>query len=338
MKKISLFSILLTSIICLVSEKIFSFDNFTHAYQDHILKLQHIKDQNGALKHEFLQELKDIFRIDIFIETGTYLGDTTNNARNYFKEVHTIELAPHLYNKAKDRFQTYKNVYVHLGDSIDLLPEILSTVTGKILFWLDGHYSESNDAKGKTNTPIMQELEVIKNSNIKNAVILIDDMRCFQTFENTPENSSLMGYPTVNEVFNMILTINKDYQCAIIGDTAIAFLKQEPVSLSPVIKACTKSRLCEDDSNFENLLDAESIIASSQGEERASIQQLHSLFSHSEKRHKTGKHYRLWYGLTLLNDHRYNEAQNQLLKSVELGLDAKHIDFYLNEVRKRKIK
>ncbi len=115
----------------------------------------------------------------IFIETGTYQGNTTNRAIPFFKQIHTIELFENLYHKATQRFYNINKVKTYLGDSCEVLDKVLPNIDEKILFWLDGHYSGPGTGQGKTNTPILQELKIIKKHNIKNAIILIDDNKIF---------------------------------------------------------------------------------------------------------------------------------------------------------------
>ena len=65
----------------------------------------------------FFNTLEATCNINTFIETGTYLGDTTALAAEVFPIIHTIELLPTFYEKAVERFQYNYNVTVHLGDS-----------------------------------------------------------------------------------------------------------------------------------------------------------------------------------------------------------------------------
>ena len=296
----------------------------------HTLYLRYPKNSAGSLKNEFLKELSDIFKIDVFIETGTWRGETTNNAISCFKEIHTIELSPGFYKDASERFKNNYNVHVHLGDSLDILPKILPTIKRKILFWLDGHYSEGGTAKGKQNTPLLNELRIIKENSLNRPIILIDDIRQCQHFEDIPVNQVLKGWPTVGELKNAILEIDKNYRFLIYGDTALAYHSEELVDPSPVIQACTISRLSNDEKFSPQLLiEMENVIAQSQGEERETIQQLHKIFSFSENRHKTGQLYRFWYGLTLLYEKKYSEAYSQFYRALDLGFNAAHIAFYL---------
>lgn len=296
----------------------------------YILQLETIKSPTWSLKPEFLKKLATIFKADVFIESGTYFGGTTHNAIACFKEIHTIELASDIYIGAKQRFKNNPTVHTYLGDSAEVLKTILPSIKGKIVFWLDGHYSECGTAKGKENSPILAELKAIKNSGIKNAVILVDDIRQFQSFENTPINAVLMGYPNVKELRQAILDINSNYQFVLYGDTALAFLDQESVIPSRVVQACTISRLFEDGLyDLETVIEAEKIIAQATGEEKATLQFLYRQYQNSESRHKTGKHFRLWYGLTLLNEQNLGEAKRQFLKASSLGCKSEHIKPYL---------
>ena len=135
------------------------------------------------------------FSINIFIETGTYLGNTVNAVKKSFKKIYSIELNRTLYLKAKQKFIKYKHINVILGDSSEKLPEILSKIESPCLFWLDAHYSGGNTSKTNVETPITKELQCILNYPHKNHVILIDDALDF-----TGKND----YPTIPELKEMI--------------------------------------------------------------------------------------------------------------------------------------
>ena len=120
------------------------------------LEFQNPKSPAGSLKPGFLKELSRLFDLSQFIETGTFMGDTSFIASGIFGAVHTIELSNELYQKAVKRFEGRSNIRVYQGDSSRLFPQILGALTGNNLFWLDGHYSEGVTAKGEDNTPIIQ--------------------------------------------------------------------------------------------------------------------------------------------------------------------------------------
>lgn len=136
----------------------------------------------------------------IFVETGTYLGETTNIAKNIFQEVHTVEIKRELFENAKSKFSNHSNVICHLGDSSILLEDICKTLDKPTCFWLDGHWSAGHTGKGLKNVPLYEELQLIMKHCSQKCVILIDDCRLF---EKTGEH--LDGWEVINK--NTILEI-----------------------------------------------------------------------------------------------------------------------------------
>jgi len=65
---------------------------------------------------------------------------------------------------------------------------MLQDSSGRILFWLDGHYSGEGTACGDQVSPILQELDLIKAHPRRDHCILIDDSRLF---------TGVDGYPTL---------------------------------------------------------------------------------------------------------------------------------------------
>ena len=117
----------------------------------------------------------------VFIETGSFMGDGIQQALDAgFPKVISIELSDKYYSISKDRFSNDPRVSVYKGDSYKVLPDIISQIEERITFWLDGHHSCGDTALGDYWTPLMQELEAIKNHRMKEHTILIDDMRCWK--------------------------------------------------------------------------------------------------------------------------------------------------------------
>jgi hypothetical protein len=131
------------------------------------------------------------------VETGTYLGETTEFlSRNYPK---VISLEPHfiLFENAKVRFESTPNVEVLNISSEDGFDKIVNNIFCSANFWLDGHFSGDGTFDGGGITPIEIELEVIKRymKNMADISIAIDDFRLFQE-----DGSS--GYPSPNILVN----------------------------------------------------------------------------------------------------------------------------------------
>ena len=113
---------------------------------------------------------------EVFVETGTYLGNTTAAASRYFREVHTIELDEKLNKKARERFRNTGNVTCHQGNSPDVLRTLAQTIDEPALFYLDAHWSGGVTAHGEVEVPLLEELEIIR-PRLHDDFIVIDDAR-----------------------------------------------------------------------------------------------------------------------------------------------------------------
>lgn len=140
-----------------------------------------------SLTIQELNEIQDLYGYKInknFIETGTYMGSTIDNIKNNFKNIYTIELNENLYNYSKNKFRNYKHINCILGNSTDKLKNILETNNQEVIFFLDGHYSSGETSKGDKDVPLLEELEVINKYFKNKGIIIIDDLRLFETKDN----------------------------------------------------------------------------------------------------------------------------------------------------------
>src|SRR3546814_686803 len=90
---------------------------------------------------------------ETWVETGTYLGETTAFLSKNSNKVITIEPSEELFSKAANRFKSSPNVEVLPGGSEDVFPDLLPRLSGKINFWLDGHHSGGDTYLGALDTP-----------------------------------------------------------------------------------------------------------------------------------------------------------------------------------------
>ena len=129
-----------------------------------------------------------------WVETGTFLGETTAFLAKNFQSVHSIEPSLDLFNSAKQKFKEQK-VYLYNDVSENVLPDLLAKLSGEVNFWLDGHYSAGITFKGKTDCPVEDELKAISHNlnNFSKMTILIDDVRCF-----LPVVTHYADYPSVD--------------------------------------------------------------------------------------------------------------------------------------------
>ena len=131
---------------------------------------------------------------DIFVETGTSLGDTVQTALDIgFKDIHSIEFYPNKYEHAKKRFADKTNVNLYLGDSGDELQNVLFRQVGRhganCVIFLDSHFScdDWTPIPEVDTCPILREIDIIGkwindgdiDTYMKSVTVLIDDVRIF---------------------------------------------------------------------------------------------------------------------------------------------------------------
>jgi hypothetical protein len=145
------------------------------------------------------------FGLDMFVETGTNVGDTLNGVRTAFKELHSVELDDGLYRGATERFRAYPNITIHHGTSDAFLKEFVPRLTKPALYWLDAHYSGDGTARADRDSPISEELAVCAKNWKDGSVILIDDAREFDGHH--------ASYPSVPEVEAIVKRENIKLRC-----------------------------------------------------------------------------------------------------------------------------
>lgn len=148
------------------------------------LPIPHVIKQNNIRKY------RDAYRFQVFVETGTYLGDMVEAQKGRFRQIISIELGKDLHQKALRRFESDPQVTLLQGDSGVLLKEVIKNLDEPALFWLDGHFSSGITAKSDKNTPVVEELKAILSSSINHG-ILIDDARLFSGHDDYPSIDEL---------------------------------------------------------------------------------------------------------------------------------------------------
>lgn len=135
------------------------------------------------IKEEYLQKYGNG---KIFIETGTYLGQAVEMARRSkleFTKILSIEINHQLAEKAKKGFDFDDRIEIIEGDSVEKIAEICQTLDEPAVFWLDAHASGPLPGGKYGPSPLLQELEAIKNTGRKDHTIFIDDRRLMGTAE-----------------------------------------------------------------------------------------------------------------------------------------------------------
>jgi hypothetical protein len=169
----------------------------------------------NARKRQLLHETLCFHRLQVAIETGTFLGDTTAFLADRCRRVTSIELDPGLAARAHERFRDRSEVTVLEGDSGELLEGVLAGVHEPALFWLDGHFSGVYEgvqtARGRDDTPLRRELDTIAAwPHAPESVILIDDARML----------GLPDYPTLDEIRRTMVELG-DPSVSVVCDAVV---------------------------------------------------------------------------------------------------------------------
>ncbi len=149
-----------------------------------------------SVKERILSDYASAFEIPTLIETGTYAGEMVWAMKDRFESIFSIELSEHLARRACRRFRALPHIRILHGDSGTLLPSLLSRISTRCLFWLDGHYSAGITAKGETASPVMHEIATILHHPIEDHVILVDDARLFTEAD---------GFPSLDRLRDLVL-------------------------------------------------------------------------------------------------------------------------------------
>ncbi len=161
-----------------------------------------------VVKQETVREFQKEYFIKTLVETGTFRGEMVYAQRNYFDKIISIELSEELHLIAVKRLRNLQNVTLIAGDSAEVLKKIITEIDGPAIFWLDGHYSGFETAKGELVTPINRELDIILGSE-QNHILLIDDARLFNG-----END----YPELKEIKTRVLSEKNNYSFTVEDD------------------------------------------------------------------------------------------------------------------------
>lgn len=168
---------------------------------------------NHVYKKNRVRSVGALFSCETFIETGTFYGQMINAMKDHFHKVLSVELFEPLYVLNQSSFSDHPQVHLYLGDSSSRLQDMLRDSRGRILFWLDGHYSGVGTACGDQVSPIIKELDLIGMHSKNDHCILIDDARLF---------TGAGGYPTLEATKVKLLEINPNYYISIDHDCIVA--------------------------------------------------------------------------------------------------------------------
>lgn len=184
----------------------------------------------------FVDELLN-FVNDVFVETGTFEGDTAykiaNNEICKPTKIISLELSDIFFTRCKKRFENSSNVILYKGNSKYDLYHTIKDINTKITFWLDSHWSGTPDVgcDSETICPILEELDQIKRHTIHSHTIIIDDI-CLMNNSDNKYN----GFPvTRDQILSKIFEINPNYTIKYFNDY---------IASNNVLVACIEEKQC----------------------------------------------------------------------------------------------
>lgn len=178
--------------------------------------------------------LRDRCGATVFIEGGTYHGDTACWAAEHFATIHTIEADPNLHLRFTRDAPFPHNITAHLGSTTDVLPHIVSGLDGPAIFWLDSHWSAGDTYGAANECPLIEEIGIIYRSPIDH-VIFIDDASFF--FRPPPLPHNPRHWPPLRRVFDALCEGGRHPYIIIQHDAIICV----PNSLEPVVYDWSRS-------------------------------------------------------------------------------------------------
>lgn len=163
----------------------------------------------SGVPRELVIHLASSLEMDLFIETGTYYGETAKWASKSFEKVITIEASLNIYEDTCNDLANFPNITHLFGNSSTVLSQL--KINQPAIFWLDAHYSGGDTFKG--DNPLIKEIEVI-NSLDTEKVLLIDDARFI---------TSVWMDEQYCELSDLIMTLaNRNQYIAIFDDILIS--------------------------------------------------------------------------------------------------------------------
>ena len=176
------------------------------------------------IKRSILLKTIKYKNIKNFIETGTFLGETSILVAENVEEVYTCELSKPIYEKFLMKLNQVKKeslekINHYNNDSLEFLKiinekSILSK--SNTLFWLDSHYS-GGLTEGKRKCPLLKEINYILKNISSDSIILVDDIH---------NMNGLLGYPTISQIKKLINSLDLGFNFQIYSNILFIYKRE----------------------------------------------------------------------------------------------------------------
>lgn len=128
------------------------------------------------LKQRTVREYAERYGLRILVETGTYYGEMVDAMKVRFDQIYSVEYDHQLAQRAQQKFAHYTHIKILEGDSQQVVPSLLNSITAPTLFWLDAGYYGWAGLQGDRQR-LTSELDAILRHGVKGHIILMDDAR-----------------------------------------------------------------------------------------------------------------------------------------------------------------
>lgn len=153
----------------------FGNSKYTHKFGTHTNYLL------GVLGSKRIREFFNIDQCKVFVETGTHLGNGVQWAvdSGMFDTILSTELHKEAFEISRNRFLNNKNVTIKNEDTVHFLKEVIPSLQGKTMIYLDAHFSinQYNAHVEEYPVPLIHESNIILNNakNLSDIIVLVDD-------------------------------------------------------------------------------------------------------------------------------------------------------------------
>jgi len=158
---------------------------------------------------EIIKQLRDAFKVQTFVETGTFKGINARVHAKNFPEVITCEIVREYFLSAQDKLKPYSNIKIINLPSPEFLNQFTedynkSGRTDTIIFYLDAHFYDPTLPKEKRFV-VLDELKALKG--FKKCIIIVHD------FDNGLGHITYDGQPLDLPLMKSdLMQINPDFK------------------------------------------------------------------------------------------------------------------------------
>jgi len=173
-----------------------------------------------SLDVNLVEALRRVLPLEVFVETGTFQGDTVARMLSYFHEIHTVEWSPELFSQVQARFGHEPHVHCANESSPAWLRRLRPRLADRsVLYWLDAHWCDAAGTAGQdAQCPLLEELDALEWLNDDSAV-LIDDARLFLSVP--PFLHRCDQWPRLPSVLDRLSRLSPGHEISVVNDVIV---------------------------------------------------------------------------------------------------------------------